>query len=120
LGSLYIVKHLDNLITVIWQRVLQRSNITQIFHVFFLPTVLAEPLVKFVAVTRHAHSARCATYLTFAYIFLPSASVLLVVVETLAAVAFVAGNSGVGEPARRARHTDTTRLVTDVCDVTVT
>jgi len=111
------------LITGGGKRVFQRSHVTKMVHVYVLPTVLAEPLVTFVAVTRHEQSTR-RTCLTFAYGLLPCAGVLLVVLETgvvsKMSVAFVAWDSDVGVRTRRARYTVARRRVTDVSDVTFT
>ena len=92
-------------------------------HVFVPLTVLTEPLVPFVRFVRHEPSTRRASPLTLTYGIFVHCALLVIVVACAASkmpVALGAGDSKVGERARRASHAVATRLVTDVRDVPCT
>ena len=91
---------------------------------FSVPTaILAVSFITFVVFPRHHYSTRAATTLTFAYGF-SLCGTLLVVSEIRPAskmpVTHVAGETNVGERARRAGYAVATCLVTDVCYITAT
>jgi len=107
LRSLKIVKYVQYLIIFAGQKVFLRSHIAQVTYGPILLTVSTNYVVTFVSVSRHEQSIRRAKPFTFTY-RLSICRALLVFGETRPtskiSVTFVAGETNVGERARKARH----------------